>query len=333
MRANTDWFLQAKWGVFFHYLAETQIPRETWDSADSVATWNRLVDGFDVEGLAEQVAEIGAGYMFVTLGQNSGYFLTPNATYDGLVGRTPSRLSERDLVADLAGALGRVSVPLLVYLPANAPFHDPQAVRNLRCTPPWDAAKLWYFPPESIFPEDAARTDERLTEFQQNWEAIIGEWSLRWGPRVRGWWVDGCYPADLMYRHPDAPNFSSFAAAMKAGNPDSLVAFNPGVKTPVISPTEFDDFTAGEISAALPVQSMNPWETPLNRWVDGAQYHILSFLGGTWGRGEPRLSDEVVGAYTRYVNGWEGVITWDIPPLPSGLIPAPFLRQLRGLWK
>jgi hypothetical protein len=76
---------------------------------------------------------------------------------------------------------------------------------------------------------------------------------------------------------------------------------------------------------------MHPWETPLNRWVDGAQYHILSFLGGTWGLGEPRLSDELAGSYTRYVNGWEGVVTWDVPPLPSGLIPAPFMRQLRGL--
>ena len=132
------------------------------------AAWNRLVDGFDVEGLAAQIAELQAGYFFLTLGQNSGYWLSPNATYDELVGRQPSRLSSRDLVADLSAALGKVGVPLLVYCPACAPNRDQLAVRKLRCTPPWDAARLG-FPPESMFPEDAARTDERLTEFQQNW--------------------------------------------------------------------------------------------------------------------------------------------------------------------
>ena len=42
------------------------------------------------------------------------------------------------------------------------------------------------------------------------------EWSLRWGDKIGGWWIDGCYFADEMYRHPDAPNFASFTAALKA---------------------------------------------------------------------------------------------------------------------
>ena len=331
MRANTDWFRDARWGVFFHYLADVHLPPEVLETDAGVAAWNRLVDGFDVEGLAAQIAELQAGYFFLTLGQNSGYWLSPNATYDELVGRQPSRLSSRDLVADLSAALGKVGVPLLVYCPACAPNRDQLAVRQLRCTPPWDAARLG-FPPESMFPEDAARTDERLTEFQQNWEAILREWSLRWGEGVRGWWIDGCYQADRMYRHPDPPNFASFAAAMKAGNPQSLVAFNPGVIVPVISHTEFEDYTAGEISAALPVQTNQEWDGgQLGRYVEGAQYQLLSYLGPTWGSGEPRFPDGLVAEYTRYVNSWEGVVTWDVPTQPSGLISAPFFRQLKQL--
>jgi hypothetical protein len=298
------------------------------------ARWNELIDGFDVEGLARQVQELGAGYFFITLGQNSGYYLSPNATYDKLVGRVPSRLSRRDLVADLAEALAQVGVPLMVYVGAPAPCHDQQAIRGLRFTPPWDVATLISFPPESIFPEDAARTDERLTEYQQNWEAVLREWSLRWGPRVHGWWVDGCYQADRMYRELDPPNFQSFAAALKAGNPDSLVAFNPGVKVPVISHTEFEDYTAGEISGALPADTEHAWEGGrLGRWVDGAQFHIVTYLGPTWGTGEPRFSNETVRAYTRQVNSWDGVITWDVPTQPSGLIREPFFSQLKGLSK
>ena len=38
----------------------------------------------------------------------------------------------------------------------------------------------------------------RLEGFQRNWEAIIREWSLRWGKSVSGRWIDGCCFADQM---------------------------------------------------------------------------------------------------------------------------------------
>ena len=50
-----------------------------------------LVDGFDVERLAEQLESVGARYYLITIGQNSGYYLSPNATYDRFVGRAPGR--------------------------------------------------------------------------------------------------------------------------------------------------------------------------------------------------------------------------------------------------
>jgi hypothetical protein len=336
-RADTDWFMNARWGVFFHYLVEAYVEPDKRETAEGIEAWNRVVDSFDVKGLARQLEDAGAGYLMLALGQNSGYFCSPNATYDRLVGRAPSRLARRDVVGDLADALTGVGVRLMVYLPSMAPFRDPQAVRGLRCTPPWDVG----FPPASTFPGDSRRTDERLTEFQRNWEAVIREWSLRWGRAVHGWWIDGCYDtaAAHMYRHPDAPNFRSFAEATKAGNPDSLVAFNSGVRVPVISTTEFDDYTAGEIAGDLPLgrwggPGANPAfcdYSPIQRWVNGAQYHILGFLGPWWLQSPPRFPTELVVGYTRYVNAHEGVVTWDVPPSSDGLIPEPFLAQLRPL--
>ena len=41
--------------------------------------------------------------------------------------------------------------------------------------------------------------------------------------------------------------FRSFVEACKSGNPDSLVAFNPGVCNPIISITEYEDYAAGEV--------------------------------------------------------------------------------------
>ena len=114
--------------------------------------------------------------------------------------------------------------------------------------------------------------DDRLAAFQQKWESVITEWSKRWGRRVSGWWFDGCYYPDAMYRHPEPPNFASFAAAVRSGNPDSLVAFNPGVLNPIITLTPEEDYTAGEIND--PGKVVCP-----GRWVGKAQFHMLSYLG------------------------------------------------------
>jgi len=336
MRANTDWFREAKWGVFVHYLADaasnTQVP--DLDPED----WNRQIDAFDVSGLAEQLEEAGAGYFFITLGQNSGFYLSPNATYDSLVGRSPGRCSRRDLVADLIEELSPRGVRMMVYFTSSAPALDRQAVERLKCTPPWDPHRIG-FHPELYTPVPGV--DERMTEFQRNWEAVIREWSLRWGTGCHGWWVDGAYAADVLYRSPDEPNFASFAAAAKAGNPNSLIAFNPGVKVPVICHSEYEDYTAGEIADSLPVlmdalwgrddKPETYWGMPIQGTVNGAQYHVLTFMGPYWGRGLPRFPDELVVGYTRHINAQGGVISWDLPTSREGLIPEPFMAQLRAL--
>ena len=336
MRANTDWFRDAKWGVFVHYLAG--LPSADDPEGTTPESWNERVDGFDVDALAAQLAEVQAGYFFITLGQNSGYILSPNATYDSFVRRDPSRLSRRDLVADIIAALAPHDIPVMVYSPAHAPALDRVAVEGLKCTPPWDAS-CWGLRPGTYLAQ--GDVDTRLTEFQRNWEAVLREWSLRWGKGCRGWWFDGCYKADLMYREPDEPNFKSFAAAVKAGNPDSLVAFNPGVKVPVICYSEYEDYTAGEVAGELPAMMDSMWgrETkpkqywgmPIERFVDGAQYHLLTFMGPYWCRGVPRFPDELVIGYTKHINSLEGVISWDVPTNQRGLIPEPFMAQLRAL--
>lgn len=325
-RANTDWFYAAKWGVFFHYLADVASCTAPVDNM--VDEWNARVDGFDVDGLAAQLAEVGAGYFFITLGQNSGYYLAPNATYDALVGYQPSHCARRDLVADLAAALGRYDIPLLVYFTCSAPANDRQALERLCCTPPWNPQQIGLHHGSYLLQPGI---DERMSVFQRHWEAIMREWSLRWGSRVRGWWIDGCYHADVVYRHPDEPNFRSFAAACKAGNPDSLIAFNPGVRVPIIRHAEVDDYTAGEVDGAFPLTSDCFWVPTLSREVDGAQLHVLTFLGGFWGQGEPRFCDEFVIGATKQLNRHDGVLTWDVPPTREGHIPDAFMTQLRLL--
>lgn len=309
---NTDWFHDRKWGLFFHYLAERDMPKEKWQEQ---------VDGFDVEGLADQLHQCKAGYCFLTIGQITGHWCSPNETYDSIV-QDPGKCSKRDLVVDLADALEQYDIPLLVYLPSHAPSFDINAMEKLKCTPTWDCIQ-WNIDPTKYKVADGV--DEKLSEFQRYWEAIIREWSLRWGKKVRGWWFDGCYYADKMYdTAPETfayPNYRSFAEAARAGNYGSMVAFNEGAKLPIRSSSVFEDFTAGEVHGPLPVRRDVPphWGTSdcHQRWVDGAQLHLL-ICGDRLNL--KRFGAEFITAYNHHINAQGGVVTWNTGIEKSGLI-------------
>lgn len=298
-RSRSDWFYKAKWGVFTHYMADTVLKPEEL----TVENWNRVVDSYDVERLAEDLAAMKAGYFVITLGQNSGFYCSPNATYDRFVGVSPSKLSKRDLIADLYKALQPKGIRLMVYLPSGAPDRDPEAM----------AALEWQ------------RGDHgRQEAFQRKWEAVIREWSQRWGRNVSGWWFDGCYWPDAMYRFEDAPSFESFAAAARAGNPDSIVAFNPGVKMPVITMTPFEDYTAGEVNEPGEVAHEG-------RRIEQAQFHVLSHLGAYWCAEPPRYADEEAARITVNIVRNGGVVSWDVPPRPDGRVLEVYQGQLRAI--
>ena len=300
------WMAEAKWGVMTHYLADwrSRVDGEPM----SIEHWNDLVDHFDVEGLADQIKATGAGYHILTIGQGSGYYDSPNATYDRIVGIKPSKCAKRDLILDMAKAEARRGIKLIAYLPAGAPGGDSNAVRAL----------------------EYHRGPNRNLEFQLQWEQVIREWSTRWGANVAGWWFDGCYWPNAMYRSSDPPNYESFAAAARAGNPNSAVAFNPGVVDRALSVTPYEDYSAGEINE-LDRAMIRRTEPP--GFVDGAKVHFLSFLGARWGMGEPRFTTDQAVNYTLKIIGQHGAMTWDIPLQKNGLIAQPFVDQLTTIGK
>jgi hypothetical protein len=310
---RAEWMYVAQWGVFCHYLSDIALKGQE----HTPENWNAAVDSFDVEALAAQLASVKARYFVLTLGQNSGYYCSPNAAYDRIVGNAPSTCSTRDLVADLADALAPRGIRLMVYLPAGAPDRDPKAMQALEWAP--GKYPIWSHPEGG--PDGG---DPRFDAFQRKWESIIAEWSTRWSTKVSGWWFDGCYYPIAMYEHAESPNYSSFARAARAGNPESVVAFNPGVFDPVITLSSEEDYTAGEINDAAKV------ECP-GRWLNGAQFQMLSFLGPQWAGSPPRYTDEQVIAITRGILSKGGVVTWEAPIGMTGIIPPDFMEQLGTL--
>jgi len=267
---NTDWFRDAQFGAFMHFLPGDQ---------KQLA----LVKEFDVKFLANQLAASGVGYFVVTLGQNSGFLNSPNAAYDRLVGYAPGeRCSTRDLPLDLHRALQSKRIRLMLYLPCQPPNEDPQAQR--------------------AFGLPEGRADQPLNlDAARKWAAVIQEWSDRYGDKVAGWWFDGGY------QHVKFDNSVAhiYALAAKHGNPRSIVTFNPGVK--VIHWTDAEDYTAGELNEPFSV-------VPTARWVDGSQWHALTYLGTAWGRRDTRFSDRQWVDWVKAVAAMQGVVTLDMGP-------------------
>jgi Alpha-L-fucosidase len=303
--SRAAWMRNARWGVMSHYLADWKA-RERGEEI-SVKKWNEIVNNFDVEGLASQLKSVGAGYFIFTIGQNSGYYLSPNKTYNEITGIIPSKCSQRDLISDLADALNKYNIKLIVYLPSGAPAGDKTAREALE----------WQNGPY------------KNRNFQINWQNIIREWSIRWGSKVAGWWFDGCYWPSIMYRSNEEPNFKSFADAARAGNPQSIVAFNPGVVYRSISLTPYEDYTAGEIDQPNRISI----KRSLNGIIDGAQLHYLSFLGEKWGMGSPRFTNDLVIEWSKEVQKEDGVMTWDTPIGINGLYSQQFMDQLNAIGK
>ena len=308
-------FFKGNYGIFMHYLIKHNRASVTAEE------WNEQTRSFDAEGVARQAHEVGAKWVFFTMGQATGHFAAPNSAFDGIAGVYPSKCSERDIPLELYGALSKYGIKLCLYMPSEAP----------NC-PNFN----WHYGKNK---ETGEIYTDRQADFQRKWESVIREWSMRYGERVSAWWVDSCYFADTMYNHPDEPNFRSFAAALRSGNPDALLAFNGGINVNLESITDENDYTPGELATALPIDfSRFPMSVKTKNGkfplADApVQYHLLCSLGKDWGHlcktDEPRFPDALVSSYTEYILGMGGAMTWEVPvDQCSGLMNENYMRQL-----
>ncbi len=288
---NTDWFKDSRYGVFMHFLP-----------GDSKGL--ELADNFDVRALAKQLEQAGASYFVITLGQNSGYFNSPNAAYNRYTGYAPGeRCAKRDLPLDLYAALQPKGIRLMLYLPCQVPNQDARA--------------------QKAFGLREGKQDQPIdVEFAGKWAEVIREWAGRYGDKVAGWWFDGAYE-HVRFNEAIA---CVYAEAVKSSNPKAIVSFNPGVR--VIHYTQAEDFTAGELNEPFA-------DIPASRWLEGSQWHALTYMGSTWAKRNTRFSDQQWGDWIKAVTAKGGVVTLDIGPNydpKAGPVGALAPEQLKQLW-
>jgi hypothetical protein len=297
---DADWLRDAGFGIMVHYLKSDGGSKE----------WNDKVNSFDVAKFASQVKESGAGFVMFTLGQNSGYYCSPNSVFDSIVGVKPGEMcSARDLPMDLISELKKYNIPLILYLPSNPPINNKLV-----------SEKFMY-----SFNKDSATSQYN----QPILENMIREWSLRYGDDVKGWWFDGLYDwngikstrMDMSLDH----NISTHTLAAKAGNKHSLVSYNYGFGKIQVN-TPYCDYSSGE------KQTID--EFPTSRWVqDGVQWFLFTYLGEKWGgKGQQFKTEDLVDKAGKIVEKG-GVLCLEVVTDDKGNVLPHHLVQIKEVGK
>lgn len=259
-------WLKGSWGLMVHWIAPGPAPR----AGEYQANVNKAVNSFNIPRLVDQIAQTKASWLIFTVGQNTGYYASPNQYLDSLAG--PGHTSERDLVLELAKALAKIGVRFIAYLPGEI-----KAVTSLHQAFGWN------------------QDDQR--EFQRKYTTFIREYSERYGSLCSGWWIDGCYNWRAFPN--SARDWPLWTSALRAGNPQAALAFNDGcflIKHPFpLTPDQ--DFLSGEADGLDPTGPLAKDKGRLELIRLTAEYldrlscvgHVLAPIddNGRWGHRGP----------------------------------------------
>lgn len=283
---KTDWMYRGEIGLSTHYYPLT------------VESEEKIANAFQVQTVANQAAEAGASWFVFTVQHQNWLMMAPNKTFDRIVGNS-DYTPDRDIPLELYRVLNEKNIKLVLY------------VNLFMSANPAVTKAMGGWPP-----------NDKLIE---NIAAVYREYSLRYGNKVAAWWVDGAG----MPQYKNSPSrerwFDTIAHALRAGNPNALVAISPALEVGRYTP--HSDFTAGESNDLKPV--------PAGRWLDGAQWHLWTYLGGFWSSDGTRFSNQELGNYVSTVTNKGGALTFDVGTLGvnregiTGIsVPTPYVGYI-----
>ena len=305
MSQAAEYLSSRKWGVFTHYLHSLICdPSHISNRMTGITDWNEAVSRVDVERLAYSLHRMNVGYYFITLMQGDRYLLAPNATFDSIAGTKPGEACAlRDLPMELADALAKYGIDLCLYYTGDGPWKDEIIGNRFGFVAPRENVSM---------------------DFVEKWASVLEEYAVRYGDRVKAWWIDGCYGGPSPFRREQFGYTDELLApyerAIRKGNPMAAIAFNDG-GSPIRLEKHYvnEDFTAGES------RQIRERSAPLTKYVDGALHHVLFPLGantnfrdGVWGACGLKHPKEYVLRYIEAMNAFGGIVTVDIAHFIDG---------------
>ena len=308
---RADWMVQGSYGVMVHWLAPGPAP----EKGPYIRDLNRAVDAFQLDRFVQDFQRTGADWLIFTIGQNTSYYASPNATLDRLAG--PGHCSRRDLVLEIAQRLKKLGKRFIAYLPSEV-----NAPKSLHAAFAWN-------------PKDQSEFQRRYTDF-------IREYAVRYGKNLDGWWFDGCYTWDVFPNH--TYRWPLWFDAARAGNPEAIVAFNDGSfctgTTKAVTPLE--DYLSGEVDVLidgkirLGRQPNAPLYLPKSRFVEGTdcQWHALVPIDCMWMHGgpgpipPPKYSDNDLFRFVKSCKAVGGAVTLNVGIYQEGHMAPASVAQL-----
>lgn len=164
--------------------------------------------------------------------------------------------------------------------------------------------------------------------FVEKWASVLEEYAVRYGDKVKGWWIDGCYRD---YLHYNDELMVPYYNAVKKGNPNAVVALNDGVKAYYEKNFNNEDFVCGEFNDFFVI--------PRNRFIDGAQAFMLAPLGvsnngsewGAWGNPGIKRDSRYLRDFISCCNAVGAVVTVDIALNRDGSFDPAQAMTLAGI--
>ena len=253
LRASTQWMIDAKYGLMFTWTAAS-FPR-----TGPKKSYEEAVRDFDVNAFADMVANTGAGFIVFCTSWSTYYFPAPIQSWERVA---PGHTTHRDLIAELADALAKRHIKLMLYYHAG------------------DSKDGWWS-------RKYVSTMDRGAYFKE-WEDQIREIGLRYGDKLAGWWFDD----GLTFYYPLQAPFKAMTEAAKAGNPGRVVGYNSWI---LPKATDLQDYACGEGDFPDRVPAANDVELPVGGsgvFLSGPQKGLQATMtltneGGDWGHITP----------------------------------------------
>ena len=215
----------AKAGLFVHYVYGLT-PQDP--SGAKVGTLDEFANALDVEALAETTKQAGAEYLIFTAYHAGMRMLYPSKLWGGVF---PDKVSKRDLIGDLADALKKRGLFLVLYIHPND-RHDLSKTEQQRLIDLGLAESI--LSQDSIWLEKTGSKqytglrggDPKWNEF---YFKLVDEIGQRYGSRIAGYWQDGPGPdgdvvRGIMQKHtPNAAIWLNSAASRADLPPATLL--------------------------------------------------------------------------------------------------------------
>ncbi|MBL7190024.1 MAG: alpha-L-fucosidase [Phycisphaerae bacterium] len=317
---DTSWMTEGKYGIFMHYQhrillgyshgAAVSDPKLKFPpvSAMTAEGWNRFVDGFDVEGFADQMAEGQVGWVLFCIDDHYfGWPCAPNKTFNKYAEYAPGqKCSRRDLIGELADALGARGVKLICYYAGlNGYMKDPKSLAGLM--------------------DDGNAATPPSAECRKRRIEVLTEYVNRYKDKAAGWWFDGVMPNSYREQPHD---WWEIKSVVHSANPRNVIAFSWGRNRQACLCRGVDDFTSGDSYTKQDLTQMTPKNMPAQ---EGILWHGKIYCGNVYhGQGDAnQYSDQELIDWINTCNSQGGVCTLDWPFDPkTGLIKELGMRQM-----